>query len=69
MRLKTAGVVRHLPLSDPRNPNHPSQRANFLAMMGEMGRVMAAAEWERLYGDNDNDDRTEKGSRLRSVLK
>lgn len=67
MDAKAAGIIRHLPSSDPRNPMHPSQRKNFLTLMGEMGRLMAAAEWERLHGDNDNG--IEEGSRLRSVLK
>jgi hypothetical protein len=57
------GVIRDLPADDPRNPNHPNQRANWLALMRELGRIAAAQEWERLHG------KTEGSGGLRKVLK
>jgi hypothetical protein len=55
---KLRGIVRPLDPNDPRNPDHPSQRANWLALMRELGRIAAAQEWERLHGDGGKVDKS-----------
>jgi hypothetical protein len=69
-RIRAAkGIIRDLPDDHPQNPNHPSQRANFLALMRELGRMAAAQEWERLHGSEDKDGETKGSGGLRKVLK
>jgi hypothetical protein len=46
------GKMRPLDRSDPRNPDHPCQKANWLALASELGRAVAASEWQRLYGES-----------------
>jgi hypothetical protein len=63
------GIIRHLPDDDPRNPNHPNQRANWLAAMEKLGRQLAIEEWERLYGAGDNNDHVETSGRIYKIFK
>lgn len=49
-RKRPKGIVRPLDPSDPRSIDHPSQRANWLALMRELGRIAAAQEWDRQHG-------------------
>jgi hypothetical protein len=47
---------------------HPSQRANWLALMREMGRLMAAHEWERIHGSKGKNDKTKGSGGIRQIL-
>jgi hypothetical protein len=58
------GTIVPLDSSDLRNPDHPSQRANWLAFARELGAAVASEEWERLYGGADD----EEGSDLCEVF-
>jgi len=66
---KATGVLRPLGVGDPRNPEHPSQRANWLALMRELGRLMAAQEWERQHGGTEPNDGIETSGGIREVFK
>jgi hypothetical protein len=69
MRSRTPiGAIRPLDADDPRNPNHPSQRANWLALMRELGRIAAAQEWERQHESEGNNDETKGSCSLRPIL-
>jgi len=46
------GIIRHLPVDDPRNPNHPSHDDKWLELARSLGRAMADFEWDRLNGPN-----------------
>ena len=59
------GTIVPLDASDPRNPDHPSQKANWLVFARELGASFAAEEWERLYGRQAND---EEGSDLCEIF-
>lgn len=50
-KTKKQGTIRPLDPDDPRSLDHPCQRANWLALMRELGRIAAAQEWERLHGE------------------
>jgi hypothetical protein len=64
-RRKQKATVRHLPDSDPRNPDHPANREQYLEVARALGRVAADRDFDRVQRKGKTDDgKSEDGSGL-----
>jgi hypothetical protein len=64
------GTIRPLDPDDPRNPDHPCHREQWLELARALGRLAADMEWDRLHSDQGlKNDQTENSSGVRKVLK
>ena len=69
MLRKSPGLIRALDPSEPHSPDHLSHRQAWLAVARELGRAMAAQEFDRLHQKENAYGDVEDGSGVRAFLK
>src|SRR5262245_17945008 len=65
---KPGAIMVPLDPSDPRSPDHPIHREQWLELARAIGRAMANEAFDRLYGSRP-DAQHEESRRVRKVLK